>query len=210
MWLDGDSISKIAKQHKISRPTLQKWKAQGEPLSITGGLSWEEFRETDRAEQTAKALARRSEQTASDSLDFFKKAKGDIQDLYTEMHRRLMSGEGKVSFADAEKLLNIFIRLDNQGADRVIWMQDVMTKIIRAVAGVVQDERMLLMIKNEMVAIAAGERKKLGNIPGAEHLPTPAEIALEQETAFVELPSAEHKVVTLSGPDPSSPKNPIP
>lgn len=181
LFLDDVSITDIAKQMDTSRQSVTKWKKLGLPEEITGGRDWEEFRQSERADHTRRAMVRAKEEETESSLEFFEKAKEDVRALFEEARSRLMAGEGKLNFSDVERLLNIFIRLDNHAADRVLWMQDVMSKMIRCVDNRVKDERIFLQVRNDFIQIAAGEQKKLGPIPAVVELPSPAEIVLGKE-----------------------------
>ena len=181
LYLDDVSISKIATQMGISRQTLTTWKSDGFPIEITGGKTWEEFKEFERSRAMQLSQTRAAERAAESSLQFFETAKKDVMELFEQARTRLMAGEGNLNFSDIDKLLNVYIRLDNQAADRVLWMQDIMRKLFSVVVGRVKDERIVLQIRSDLMGLAAGETRKMGSIPGQGELPTPAEMVLGEK-----------------------------
>lgn len=181
LYLDGMKIAPIAKQLGVSRQTLTVWKKEGFPIEITGGKTWEEFREFDRAETMQVYQAKAAERATESSLEFFETAKKDVMALFEVARGRLMDGEGVLNFSDVDKLLNVYIRLDNQAADRVLWMQDIMRKLFSVVVGRVKDERIVLQIRSDLMGLAAGEQRKMGSLPGQSELPTPAEMVMGEK-----------------------------
>lgn len=177
LFLDNTSMSKISRMMNVSRQTLNTWAKKGSPEFMSGGKDWKSFREESRAADETKAIVRRAVTLQKTSLDFLEQTKSDVQELFYNLKAELLAeGADKLSYGDIEKLLNIFIRLDNQGADKVIWQQDQLRKIFTVVMNRVKDERIVLQIRNDLIGLAAAEQKKLGDIPGKEFLPTPAEM----------------------------------
>lgn len=186
LFMDGSSISEIHRVMGIARKTLIEWKKKGLPVVLTGGKNWKKFSEGVRAHTQKAALVKQAVAVQKSSLDFLTQAKDDVQELFDSLKHQLMDeGADKLSFGDIEKLLNIFIRLDNQAADKIIWQQDAMRKIFAVVINRVKDERIVLQIRNDLIGIAANEQQQIGDIPGKEMLPTPVEMVIAEESLLL-------------------------
>ena len=182
LFLDGETISEISRMMNVSRQTLDTWSKAGLPTFMSGGKDWKTFREDSRADMQTRAIVKQAVSIQKSSLDFLESTKADVQHLFYALKAELLeSGADKLSYGDIEKLLNIFIRLDNQGAEKIIWQQDQLRKIYSVVLNRVKDERLVLQIRNDLIGIAAVEQKKLGDVPGKEFLPSPVEMVVEDE-----------------------------
>lgn len=206
LYLDNGKIAPIAKVLTCSRQTLTSWAREGLPIEITGGKTWKEFRETERTRAMQLSQSRAAERATESSLEFFESAKADVKELFDNLRERLMSGEGEPNFSDVERLLNVFVRLDNQAADRVLWMQDVLRKVFQIVVGRVTDERLLLQIRGDLMGIGASETRKLGSIPGQNELPTPAEMVTldSSDLASTEIATTKIAKSLITPSEPSS------
>lgn len=186
LYAESRNLAATSKTMAISRPTLTDWKKNGYPVEITGGDDWDTYLERKDREDTRSAILKANEEGAKETSAFLKQARVDVQLLFENARDRLMKGKGLVSFSDVQALLGMYIKLDNQGADRILWMQEMMTKLFKIVAKYEKDEMVLFQIRNDMVAIAAGENRKLGDRPNQAGLPSPVEVALDMELEQLE------------------------
>ena len=176
MWyMEGISAGKIGDRLRVTRNTIQNWKKAGLPHAMTGGLNWDDFIEAEKKREHAAVVSRAKEQLDKTSIEFLAGAKQDVMQLFEVAKSRLLDGEGELRYSDVEKLLTLFIRLDNQSADRIVWMQNFLRKVVRALYSRVKDERTLKLIESDLVGIAAEEQQKMGPIPNATALPSPAD-----------------------------------
>ena len=190
MYMDGFPLTEISATTGISRVTLTKWKKRGLPVYLSGGVTWDDFRERHNADIQQKAIVKRSVQVQKSSLDFLEQTKNDVQSLFENLKTELIqNGADKLSYGDIEKLLNIFIRLDNQGAEKILWQQNELRKIFAVVLHRVKDERVVLQIRNDLIGIAAAEQQKMGDMPGKEFLPTPVDMVVVDEETLNSLES---------------------
>jgi hypothetical protein len=187
-FMDGKKIAPLAKEMGCSRQTLTTWKRDGLPIEITGGKNWDEYVIQERSRDLEKFQARAADRANQESLEFFETAKADVKVLFDTLKARLLDKEGIPSYADVDRLLTTFIRLDNQASDRVIWMQDMMRKLFTIVMTRVEDDRTLTQIRTDMMQLSVNETRKLGLIPNQKELPKPGD--------FVKPENAEDAVVT--------------
>ena len=198
LFMDDTSISEISRLMNISRQTLDTWSKRGWPEALSGGMDWKSFRTKNRADVQTRAIVKQSVRLQESSLDFLDTAKSDVKDLFDSLREQLFSkGADKANYGDIEKLLNIFIRLDNQGAEKILWQQNALRQIFTVVLNRVKDERIVLQIKNDMIGLAAAEQKKLGDMPGKEFLPTPVDMVVEDSDTLLLL----DKIDSVSSPD---------
>ena len=206
LFLDGETISEISRMMGVSRQTLDTWSKAGHPTFMSGGRDWKTFREENRADVQTRAIVKQAVSIQKSSLDFLESTKKDVQTLFHSLKAELLAeGAEKRSYADIEKLLNIFIRLDNQGAEKIIWQQDQLRKMFTVILNRVKDERIVLQIRNDMIGIAAAEQKKLGDVPGKEFLPTPVEMVVEDEELSATLSISAELVPDKPSPNPRIP-----
>lgn len=175
-WKEGVSKTQIAQRLKVARGTVEKWSREGTPDKLTGGLPWKEAVEKERLDLVMAANAKAAEIGEQETLDFLKTARADMMKLHHAITARILAGEGEIKASDIEKIIMMFLRLDGQGTERVLWMHNIMRQVVRAVWMHVKDERIRTLIKSELIGIAAGEQEKLGPVPGSSDLPAPASI----------------------------------
>lgn len=173
---DGSSISAISRLSGMpSRDTLQRWKKSGEPVALTGGKDWDEHIESKKVVDLERSRVRHLQEFGEKATSFQAQALSDVKVAWTKLTTQIQDGRVQASYSDLEKLMNLFIRLDNQPADKLLWLQDKMRAILGIVMNRVSSQATIDLIKMDLLALESETRSKLGPIPGAETIPSGVE-----------------------------------
>lgn len=177
LYEQGESLSAISRRRGMpSRETLNNWKKDGTPVEITGGVPWDEYVDARRKADAQATRDRAVISTEETTLTFLENAKNDVARLFEELRKRLATGEGEAKFADIEKLLNVYIRLDNSKANQLMWMQSVVRRLVQIVVRRVKDPNAVQLIQADLIALQEAEEKSLGEIAERENYSLPAEV----------------------------------
>lgn len=168
MYCNDISKSKIADDPDMpSRPIIVKWAKEGHPHSLTKGLSWDEFKKARSAAVVAKYREARVARNQDENLDMIESMREDVKNVLEGLVGKLSAGDFEAKPADLEKLITLYMKLDNDAADKITWMNHVASQLIQAAAEVVTDDRLRDLMRLKFIEIMEKERDRMGVIPNA-------------------------------------------
>ena len=172
--LHEGNISEVARDKRMpSRVTLQAWKKAGHPKTMTKGVDWETYRlEQDDIKQKRVQVKR-----ATEANDFLDEAQEAIKEVFRQIKISIDAGDFEAKPADLEKMLKLYLTLDQREQEQQVWMQTVMVKILTLIADVVSPEQFTL-IRQKFLDMERNESAKLNLVVdnGVPSLPTAEEM----------------------------------
>jgi len=202
LYEQEQNLSRIARmEHMPSRKTLHDWKTEGVPVELTGGLGWDEYVQ-QKEEQIARDVRERAIiRYEQDTIDFLDRAKDDVRALFDQLRDRLLAGAGEAKFGDIEKLLMMFMRLDNQNADRLMWQQTMIRRMLEIIVHRLRNHpNLIALIKSDFIALQETGEKEIGMIPNRDRHRLPAEVVEDVDAHdvphVVDAEDAEYEIMT--------------
>jgi hypothetical protein len=178
--------TQTAEETGISRQTIVRWAKEGIPEEVTGGKTWTEHWEARDRDRLAASKQRELEKSDEGAVNFFDQQQERVKKLLDTLFHRLEDEQGgeMVNARDFETLMDLYIKLDNQHAEKVRWMRGVALAMVNAVAEEV-DEATLLRVKSRLLSILNQEQQKMGPLPDRDKQlvgDTPAQLHTDQHT----------------------------
>lgn len=185
------NLSDTARTLKIGRTTLHRWKTSGVPQSITGGLDWDQYIEQKDRAVVKKATEETAVRVNRDAINFIEESKLDLGEIIEKLKTDLLAGYAKPTFGDYEKLLMMYLRLDNQANDRVLWQRAFIRDVIRAVIKRYGKTSELDLLKLDIATAVETSFKNLA-VANPQELPAPEDqIPTNQELEYEDAVYAE-------------------
>jgi hypothetical protein len=165
----GRNISAVERQMGVSRPTLIGWKQSGYPVEVTDGRDWDMY--LDEVDKAIVAEIKQREVLAriDDQRAFVSSEKERVRKMLDKVYDRILGRDGELPVeikpADYDKLMRLYLMLDNQEQDKVLFMQNFIAKVIEIIADVV-DEKQFALIKARFISMQQKERDKMPLLTG--------------------------------------------
>ena len=132
------NISEVSRDARMpSRVTLIKWKEAGHPKTITGGKSWDAYLDTKTEEMVHRARVKCAKQHDS----FLDEAISGIEEAFRVIKDKIDAGDFEAKPADLEKMVKLYMQLDQRDQDQQNWMHAVMIKLLTIISDVVSLEQ---------------------------------------------------------------------
>lgn len=163
LYLADESVSAIARRCGVSRKTVYNHINEG---TLTDGINWKTYKEELEAKQISIAKERSLRKAADEAEEFYTRAQDDVYQIYEQIVAQLKNGTVKFDVNDLNTLIKLSAMLDNQGADKMAWMEGVMRQIFE-VAIEIMNDRQFAQFKNKMKMLHMREQKKLGDVTNA-------------------------------------------
>jgi hypothetical protein len=162
LFLKDVSMTEISAAYE-GKPTIQtlyNWAEAGEPKSETGGLSWHEYRDRMLEKQIQhsreKSLVRESESEKA----FLDRAKDMTREAFTTVYHRILDGSADVRGSDLDKMMRLYLLLDNQAAEQINWMEHFATQVF-GIAFEVMNEQQYNVFKSKVLDLQYKKKKEL-------------------------------------------------
>ena len=136
--LHDRNISEVARDPRMpSRISLIKWKKSGKPITITGGKTWDDYLDQKTEQMVHRANVQRAQQHGS----FLDEALDGIEHAFRVIKAKIDAGDFEAKPADLEKMVKLYMQLDQRDQDQQNWMHDVMIKLLTIISDVVTLEQ---------------------------------------------------------------------
>lgn len=125
LYMDRVPMSEIASRPEMpSRPTLYKWKSDGE---LTDGQDWEQYREEQETEVLRESM--------DEDMGEWDRMSTDIDEVIAVTFRRLKSGKMRVKATDLKHLLNTKAQIEKKQRqhEREEWRRKVAKKVVKSI-----------------------------------------------------------------------------
>lgn len=167
---EGRNLSAINEDPDTpSYPTLLKYKREGHPKSVMDGLNWDQYADKlDRA-KLDRERTKSIEAASKDDRNFMENQKSRLMQMMDQVFHKVMADQTEVSINDFNRMMDLYIKLDNQAADRIEWMRKKMRLMVKVVRRHVNDEQ-FEGIKMDLMDEEAKAIEQHGDIPNKEKL----------------------------------------
>lgn len=141
-----------------SPKTIMSWADKGLPEEMTGGKTWEEYK--DSLARRSVALVKKREEQLTKSPQFMAAVVEKVDDVLDVAYDRLLAGEARLNYADLDKLIRLRLMLSNTDQEKVEWMENTAAQMFK-VAFEIMDERQFALFKARMIEMQSKKTKTL-------------------------------------------------
>lgn len=162
MFLNGMSFKEISAEldGRPSHQTLYNWSERGEPQSLTGGMDWFTYKQKVDESRLEVSRKRSLQRESEEGKAFIDEAKTMTENAFKKVYERIMEGTADVRGSDLDKMLRLYLLLDNQAAEQVAWMENFATQVF-GMAFEIMTEQQFHTFKSKVLDLQYKKRQEL-------------------------------------------------
>lgn len=163
--LTGRNMARTSRDTDISKPTLNKWRREGLPVEVTGGLHWDDYLDDKESAQVQEMRL----SVVEEEREFIDAQRERTRQMLDKIYTAVMAGGAEIKPSDYSKILRDYMLLQNMDQEKSDFMQAFASRMIGIVAEILMQldggEPAFALFRSRVEQLMSRERESLDLLP---------------------------------------------